>query len=101
MIKQTQVTSPIEELTSHPHPEPWIEAVVVLNSFLRFSRLPKDWSMASLRGPAASLPPFPFPSEAAGARLFQKSEWLMCPDQSDKTNCTLVKPGECETNHHR
>lgn len=30
------------KLTSHPQPDPWIPAVVVLNSFLRLSKLPKD-----------------------------------------------------------
>ena len=63
--------------TSQPQPEPWMPAVVVLNSFLRLSRLPKAATMASLRGPSLRSPPLPLFSDEAGAKFFQKSEWLM------------------------
>jgi uracil-DNA glycosylase len=65
--------------TSQPQPEPWMAALVVLNSFLKLSKVPKDSSMAFLRGPSCRRPPLPLPSEAAGARFFQNKEWLMCP----------------------
>ena len=52
-------------------------AVVVLNSFLKASREPHCLIMASLRGPSRRVPPLPLPSDEAGARFFQKSEWLM------------------------
>ncbi len=64
-------------LTSQPQPEPWIEAVVALNSFLKASTVPQFCSMADLRGPSLMAPPLPLPSDLAGARFFQKSEWLM------------------------
>lgn len=35
--------------------------------------------MAVLSGPSLRTPPLPRPSDAEGARFFQKSEWLMCP----------------------
>ena len=66
-------------LTSQPQPEPWMEAVVALNSLMKASTEPQFCSMADLRGPALMAPPLPLPSDLAGARFFQKSEWLMCP----------------------
>ena len=63
--------------TSQPQPEPWMPAVVVLNCFLKSSKEPKTEEMASLSGPSLRTPPLPLPSDEAGARFFQKSEWLM------------------------
>ena len=62
-----------------PQPEPWMPAVVVLNSFLSASSEPNDSTIAVLSGPSRSAPPEPLPSDADPARFFQKSEWLMCP----------------------
>lgn len=75
------ITKRGKKRTSHPQPEPWIPAVVVLNSLIRASTEPKVLTMASLRGPSLSLPPLPLPSLALGARFFQNNEWLMCPEQ--------------------
>jgi len=65
--------------TSQPHPEPWMPAVVVLNSFLRLSTVPQRSQMAVFRGPSLSAPPLPLRSVADGARFFQKREWLIWP----------------------
>ena len=65
--------------TSQPQPEPWMAAVVVLNSFLKLSKEPKLSTMAFLRGPSWRTPPVPLPSAWLGARFFQKREWLMWP----------------------
>src|SRR6266567_5179742 len=54
-------------------------AVVVLNSFVNVSREPQRSTMAFLRGPSWSAPPWPLRSLAEGARFFQKREWLMWP----------------------
>ena len=75
-----------EILTSQPQPEPWIPAVVVLNSFLRLSRDPKASVMACLRGPSGRAPPLPLPSDLEPARFFQKREWLMCPLEERESN---------------
>ena len=80
---QTQIT-PIGQQTkarrtSQPQPEPWMPAVVVLNCFLKSSKEPKTEVIASLSGPSLRTPPLPLPSEDEGARLVQKSEWLMWP----------------------
>ena len=66
-----------EKLTSQPQPEPWMAAVVALNSLTKLSKEPHCLRMASLRGPSRRAPPLPLPSEEAGARFFQKREWLM------------------------
>lgn len=60
----------IENLTSQPHPEPWIPAVVVLNSFLKLSNEPNEPTIASFKGPLLSTPPFP-PFSFEGAKFFQ------------------------------
>ena len=64
-------------LTSQPQPEPWMEAVVALNSAMNLSTEPQVLTMASLRGPSRRTPPLPLPSDEAPARFFQKREWLM------------------------
>ena len=76
---QQQIDDWQKKRTSHPQPEPWIPAVVVLNSFLRFSRLPNRESIASFKGPGFKVPPLPLFWEAGGAKFFQNKEWLMCP----------------------
>jgi len=60
--------------TSQPQPEPWIPAVVVLNSFVKFGTDPQRSQMAFLRGPSWSFPPWPLSSLAEGARFLQKRE---------------------------
>ena len=66
-----------EGRTSQPQPEPWMAAVVVLNSFLKLSKEPNASTIAFLRGPSRRTPPLPLPSDEAPARFFQKREWLM------------------------
>ena len=59
-------------------------AVVALNSFLKLSKEPHCLRMASLRGPSRNEPPMPLFSHEAGARFFQKSEWLMWPARGEE-----------------
>ena len=60
--------------TTHPHPEPWIPAVLALTSFFNPSKPPK-----SLLTSSSNFPPLTTldSSEPAGAKFFQNNEWLM------------------------
>jgi len=80
--------------TSQPHPEPWMAAVAALNSFFKLSRLPKDSTMACLRAQSFKTPPCPFFLSAAGARFFQKREWLIWPDRLRSKTREVVKTNE-------
>lgn len=62
--------------TSHPQPEPWIPAVVALKVFFRFSKEPKDSSIAVFKGPSFKVPPFP-PLAPEGVKFLQNKEWLI------------------------
>ena len=77
VICQIFIRNGWEKLASHPQPEPWTAAAAVLNCLIKSSRLPKVERMASLSRPSFKTPPFPFPAELGGARIFQKREWLM------------------------
>ena len=71
--------------TSHPHPLPWIAALVVLKIFLNSSKEPKSRPKACSRGPEISWPP----PELTGVKLVQNKEWLICPIHN-RMNCGKV-----------
>jgi len=77
--------------TTQPQPEPWMPAVVVLNSFLSLSTDPQRSQMAAFRGPSLSTPPLPLRSVAEGARFFQKREWLMWPADTHVISDQIVE----------
>ena len=77
-------------------------AVVALNSFLKLSKEPHCLRMASLRGPSRNEPPMPLFSHEAGARFFQKSEWLMWPARGEEQRLSWVRVAMGgEGTHHR
>lgn len=66
----------LELRANQPQPEPWIPRVAAVTSFLRFSKPPRSRSTAL----ANALPSgYLASADCAGARFFQKSEWLMWP----------------------
>jgi len=77
-----------EVLTSQPQPLPWTAAVFSFIAFLNASTEPKSLSMASFKAPVGWL------VGPVGARFFQKSEWLMCPDD------TLIRVITRDKNHN-
>ncbi len=83
--------------TSQPQPEPWMAAVVALNSAVNLSTEPQVLRMASLRAPSRRTPPLPLPSDAEPARFFQKSEWLMWPARGGQASVNrLIARGDAD-----
>lgn len=56
---------------NHPQPEPWMATVRVVSSFLKFSKDPKLWLMASFNSADGSV--------RFGVKFCQKIVWLICP----------------------
>jgi hypothetical protein len=71
---ETRGNERADRRTTHPHPEPWIPAVLALTSFFNPSKPPK-----SLLTSSSNFPPLTTldSSEPAGAKFFQNNEWLM------------------------